>query len=118
MEGRASGAASAPSSPKGKRRTSVRPLHGDSPRSKKGLAQATLMPYTRTDASEKLLGKCLREVTVNIQRTLRRGRKGYNKIGDVTAPSESLSVAHQVLNPVCAARAEEFGAAGVPAITA
>ena len=76
------------------------------------------MPYTRTDASEKLLGKCLRAVTVNIQRTLRRGRKGYNKIGDVTAPSESLSVAHQVLNPVCAARAEEFGAAGVPAITA
>jgi hypothetical protein len=51
--------------PSSKRRTSVRPLHGDTLRSKKGLAQATLMPYTRTDASEKLLGECLRAGTVN-----------------------------------------------------
>jgi hypothetical protein len=71
--------ASGPPVPRACRRTSGepanRPLHGDSPRSKKGLAQATLMPYTRTDASEKLLGKCL-----------------LQQIGDVTAQHVRIAV--------------------------
>jgi hypothetical protein len=56
------------------------------------------MPYTRTDASEKLLGNV-----------------SYNRLEmSPRSTSESLSVAHQNLNPVVRPVQKSSEAAGVP----
>jgi len=76
------------------------------------------MPYTRTDASEKLLEKCLRAGTVNTNGLFDVAERATTDwSGHRAARPNRCPLPIKVFIGLCG-RAEEFGAAGVPAITA